>query len=121
SNVDCEGSEFRRRKGTVAQRSWLSINHRQSSFNNQSQITNHRSPIDDMRHSLRSWLWRVPRDQEVDEELAMHIDLRTRELVERGLDPKRAREIVLSRIGGLGQLKRTCVDLGRKRESRSEE
>ena len=69
-----------------------------------------------MRHSLRSWLWRVPLDQEVDEELALHIELRTRELVERGLDPKRAREIVLSRIGDLGQLKRTCVDLGRKRE-----
>ena len=33
-----------------------------------------------------------------------------------GLDPKAAREIVLSRIGDLGQLKRTCEDLGRKRE-----
>ncbi|HKH71365.1 MAG TPA: permease prefix domain 1-containing protein, partial [Vicinamibacterales bacterium] len=54
--------------------------------------------------------------QEVDEELALHIELRTRELVERGLDPKRARDIVLSRIGDLGQLRRTCVDLGRKRE-----
>ena len=69
-----------------------------------------------MKRSLRSWLWRVPLDQEVDEELALHIELRTRELVERGLDPKRARDIVLSRIGDLGQLKRTCVDLGRKRE-----
>lgn len=69
-----------------------------------------------MKRSLRSWLWRVPLDQEVDEELALHIELRTRELVERGLDPKRARDIVLSRIGDLGQLKRTCMDLGRKRE-----
>jgi putative ABC transport system permease protein len=69
-----------------------------------------------MKRSLRSWLWRVPLDQEVDEELALHIELRTRELVERGLDPKRARDIVLSRIGDLGQLKRTCVDLGRKRD-----
>jgi len=69
-----------------------------------------------MKRSLRSWLWRVPLDQEVDEELALHIELRTRELVERGLDPRRARDIVLSRIGDLGQLKRTCVDLGRKRE-----
>lgn len=69
-----------------------------------------------MKRSLRSWLWRVPIDQEVDEELALHIELRTRELVERGLDPKRARDIVLSRIGDLGQLKRTCVDLGRRRE-----
>ena len=47
-----------------------------------------------MKRSLRSWLWRVPLDQEVDEELALHIELRTRELVERGLDPKTARDIV---------------------------
>ena len=58
----------------------------------------------------------MPLDQEVDEELALHIEMRTRELVERGLDPKTARDIVLSRIGDLGRLKRTCVDLGRKRE-----
>jgi len=69
-----------------------------------------------VKRSLRSWLWRVPLDQEVDEELALHIELRTRELVERGLDPRTARDIVLSRIGDLGQLKRTCIDLGRKRE-----
>jgi putative ABC transport system permease protein len=69
-----------------------------------------------MRRSLRSWLWRVPLDQEVDEELSLHIELRTRELVERGMDPQAAREIVLTRIGDLGQLKRTCIDLGRKRE-----
>jgi putative ABC transport system permease protein len=58
----------------------------------------------------------VPVDQEVDEELALHIELRTRELVERGLAPNIARDIVLARIGDLGQLKRTCIDLGRKRE-----
>ena len=69
-----------------------------------------------MKRSLRSWLWRVPLDQEVDEELSLHIDLRTRELVERGMDPQAARDRVLSRIGDLGQLKRTCVDLGRKRD-----
>jgi putative ABC transport system permease protein len=69
-----------------------------------------------MKRSLRSWLWRVPLDQEVDEELAHHIELRTRDLIARGLDPKTARDIVLSRIGDLGHLKRTCVDLGRKRD-----
>jgi putative ABC transport system permease protein len=69
-----------------------------------------------MKRSLRSWLWRVPLDQEVDEELALHVELRTRELVERGLDPRTARDIVLSRIGDVGQLTRTCVDLGRKRD-----
>ena len=69
-----------------------------------------------MKRSLRSWLWRVSIHQEVDEEIAFHIEMRTRELVERGMDAKTAREIVLSRIGDLGQLKRTCEDLGRKRE-----
>jgi hypothetical protein len=69
-----------------------------------------------MKRSLRSWLWRVPLVQEVDEELAFHIEMRTRELIERGMDPKAAREIVLSRIGDLGQLKRTCEDLGKKRD-----
>ena len=69
-----------------------------------------------MKRSLRSWLWRVPLDQEVDEELSLHIELRTRELVERGMDPQAARDLVLSRIGDLGQLRRTCVDLGRKRD-----
>jgi len=61
-------------------------------------------------------LWRVPIDQEVDEEIAFHIEMRTRELVDRGMDPKSASEIVLARIGDLGQLKRTCEDLGRKRD-----
>jgi putative ABC transport system permease protein len=69
-----------------------------------------------MRRSLRSWLWKVPLEQEVDEEIAHHIELRTRELIERGVDPKSAREQVLARLGDLEQLKRTCVELGRKRD-----
>ena len=69
-----------------------------------------------MKRSLRSWLWHVPIDKEVDEELAFHIEMRTRELVDKGLDPRIAREMVLARIGDATRLKRTCVDLGRKRE-----
>ena len=38
-----------------------------------------------IRHSLRSWLWRVDVHQEVDEEIAFHIDMRTRELIARGM------------------------------------
>jgi hypothetical protein len=71
-----------------------------------------------MKRSLRSWLWRVPIDQEVDEEIAFHVEMRTRELIEKGLDPKAAREVVLARIGNTGRLRRTCVDLGRKRDRR---
>src|SRR5262247_728881 len=69
-----------------------------------------------MKRSLRSWLWRVDITQEVDDELAFHIEMRTRELVDRGADPRIAREMVLARIGDATRLKRTCVDLGRKRE-----
>jgi len=69
-----------------------------------------------MKRSLRSWLWRVPIDREVDEELAFHIEMRTRELVDKGLDPRIAREMVLARLGDADRLKRTCVDLGRKRD-----
>jgi hypothetical protein len=47
-----------------------------------------------MNRSLRSWLWRVDITQEVDEEIAFHIENRTRKLVEKGLDPRIAREIV---------------------------
>jgi putative ABC transport system permease protein len=69
-----------------------------------------------MRRSLRSWLWRVPIDQEIDEELALHVDMRTRELVERGMDPKAARESALSRLGDVASLKRTMTTIGRKRD-----
>src|SRR4030095_8510301 len=69
-----------------------------------------------MKRSLRSWLWRVPLDQEGDEAIAFHIEMRTRELVEKGLDPRIAREMVLARLGDAARLKRTCIDLGRKRE-----
>ena len=69
-----------------------------------------------MKRSLRSWLWRIDITHEVDEEITFHIEMRTRELVERGMDPRIAREMVLARVGDVGRLKRTCIDLGRKRE-----
>ena len=69
-----------------------------------------------MRRSLRSWLWRVPLDQEVDEEVAFHVEMRTRELIDGGMDPKTAREVATHRLGDIAVLKDTCVDLGRKRD-----
>src|SRR5687768_15900379 len=52
-----------------------------------------------MKRSLRSWLWRVDVAQEVDEEIAFHIEMRTRELVEKGVEPRIAREMVFARLG----------------------
>ncbi len=69
-----------------------------------------------MKRSLRSWLWQVPIDPEVEEELAFHLDMRTRELAEGGMDQATARDVAASRLGDVANLKRTCVDLGRKRE-----
>ena len=69
-----------------------------------------------MKRSLRSWLWRVPLDQEVDEELALHIEMRTRELVERGMNPAEARALAIKKMGDVAGVKRTLVDLGRKRD-----
>src|SRR5262245_29885223 len=69
-----------------------------------------------MKRSLRSWLWRVDITQEVDDEIAFHIEMRTHELIDKGVDPAIAREMVLARMGDAARLKRTCVDLGRKRD-----
>ena len=69
-----------------------------------------------MKQSLRSWLWRVPVDQEVDEELAFHLEMRTRELIAAGMDPAAARETAINRLGDVARLKRACVDIGRKRD-----
>jgi len=69
-----------------------------------------------MKRSLRSWLWRVPIDQEIEEELALHVDMRTRELVERGMDPRAARELAIERLGDVARLKREMTGLGRKRD-----
>ena len=69
-----------------------------------------------MKRSLRSWLWRVPLDQEFDEEIALHIEMRTRELVAGGMDPVEARARAIEKMGDVTKLRRDCVDLGRKRD-----
>lgn len=69
-----------------------------------------------MRRSLGSWLWRVPVEREVAEELAFHVEMRTRELVARGMDPAAARAEALRRAGDLERLRNTCADIGRKRD-----
>ena len=56
-----------------------------------------------MRRSLRSWLWRVPIEQEVDEELALHVEMRRRE--GRPLDE-----------ADIEQVRRACLTIARKRD-----
>jgi putative ABC transport system permease protein len=69
-----------------------------------------------IRRSLRSWLWRVPIDEEVNEEIALHLELRTRELIRAGMKPPAARALALQRMGDIANVKETCVNLGRKRD-----
>ncbi len=69
-----------------------------------------------MRRLLRSWLWRVPVAQEVDEEIAFHVEMRTRELIEDGMDPELARDTAVRKMGDMARVKRIMVDLGRKRD-----
>ena len=69
-----------------------------------------------LKRSLRSWLWRIPVRDEVDEELDLHIEMRTRELVARGMDPRTARELAVNRLGDVTRLRKTMLDLGRRRD-----
>src|SRR5436190_24386682 len=63
------------------------------------------SPPRAMKRSLRSWIWRVPLRREVDEEIAFHIDMRTRELIEQGMDSQAARELASARLGDIASIK----------------
>ena len=56
-----------------------------------------------MRRSLRSWLWRVPVAQEVEEELAFHLEMRRRE--GRQIDP-----VEVERV------RRACLEIARRRD-----
>ena len=71
-----------------------------------------------MRRSLRSWLWRVPLTREVDDGSPFISEMRTRELVDQGIDADTARQVALARLGDLAALRRTCLDEGRKRDTR---
>jgi putative ABC transport system permease protein len=71
-----------------------------------------------MKKLLRNWLWRVPLDQEIADEIALHVELRTRELIRTGMDPQSARKLALERMGDVAVVKEACVNLGRKRDRR---
>jgi putative ABC transport system permease protein len=55
-------------------------------------------------------------DREVDDELSLHVELRTREGIARGLDPAAARAEAIRRLGDVAALKKTMAALARKRD-----
>src|SRR5688572_13041941 len=65
---------------------------------------------------LRHLLWKPPVEQEVDSELAFHLEMRAREYVARGMDPDDARAEALRRFGNVDQINETCRDIGRRRD-----
>jgi predicted permease len=58
----------------------------------------------------------VPVEREVDSELAFHLEMRVRELVEQGMTPDAARAAALGRFGDLDSITEACRDLGRRRD-----
>ena len=68
-----------------------------------------------LRRRLRSLLWRIPVEEEVREELALHVELRTRDLVANGMDPVAARAEAERRLGDPRHIEATLQRLGAER------
>src|SRR4051812_10435517 len=65
---------------------------------------------------LSSLLWKASVEDEVDAEFDFHVEMRTRELVERGMDPAAARAIAVARFGDIRVVNATCRGIGNQRE-----
>src|SRR5689334_21751848 len=65
---------------------------------------------------LRSLIWKASVADEVDAELAFHVEMRTREYIARGLDPELARATAIGRFGDLQRINATCRRIGEGRE-----
>ncbi len=66
------------------------------------------------RRYLRFWGSNV--DEDVDEELRFHIDMRVQEYVARGMSEDEARRAVMARLGDLDAARAECIELGKVRE-----
>ncbi len=69
-----------------------------------------------IRSVLSSLLWRIPVEQEVQEEIAHHLELRTREFVDSGMDPAAARLEAERRLGDRDRLRASLTRLGHERD-----
>jgi predicted permease len=54
-------------------------------------------------------------EREVDSELAFHLEMRVRELVDQGMSPNEARAAALQRFGDVERITAACRDIGRRR------
>jgi putative ABC transport system permease protein len=53
---------------------------------------------------------------DVDDELSFHLEMRTRELVDRGESPEHARDAALERFGDYERSRRECIDIDERRK-----
>ena len=72
-----------------------------------------RKPI---RRRLRTLFWKVPVRQEVDEEIAFHLEMQTRRYIAEGMEPAAAREAALQRFGNPESVRAECRALGSRME-----
>src|SRR5438309_2014496 len=68
------------------------------------------------RRQLASLLWKASVQDEVDAELAFHIEMRARELEERGMSPAAARAAAMARFGNLANVNNECRSIGQQRD-----
>src|SRR5262245_44630063 len=68
-----------------------------------------------IRKRLRSLLWRVPVEQEVRDEIAHPVELRSRGLMGRGGEPARGRAEALARFGNVAEVETRLTRLGEQR------
>ena len=52
---------------------------------------------------------------DVDAELAFHVEMRVRELVDEGETPERARQLAIERFGDVERLRQQCVAIDERR------
>jgi putative ABC transport system permease protein len=72
----------------------------------------------DFRKRFTLRIWRPAVDDEVDAELAFHLDMRRRDLMAGGMSETEARRTALERFGDYRRTRRECRVLGRRREQR---
>jgi putative ABC transport system permease protein len=70
-----------------------------------------------MTRWLRAHWRRRPRPDDVDAELAFHVEMQTRRYVEAGWDPVSARRRALDRLGAVGDVQRECRGLADQMET----
>jgi predicted permease len=69
-----------------------------------------------MRRLLRTLFWRIPVEQEVDEEIAFHLEMQTSRYIAEGMTPAEAREAALRRFGDPRNVCQECRAIGKRME-----